>query len=355
MSDPVFIVPKAGLTLGAVAEACGVPLPEGADPSQPVTGAAPLETAGPSDLAYMDNARYGDALGTTRALACLVSPRFAPRVPAGTIALVTRDPYRAYAGLLARLYEEAMRPGSLFAASGVSPGAHVHPQARLEDGVRVDPGAVVGPGAEIGSGTVLGPNAVIGPNVRIGRDCSIGAGATLTHALVGNRVIIHPGARIGQDGFGFAMGAGGHIKVPQVGRVIIQDDVEIGANTTIDRGRFTATRVGRGTKVDNLVMIAHNVQVGEQCLIVAQTGISGSTHLGDRVTLAGQVGVTGHLEICNDVTVMGKSVVAKHVLRPGVYAGIPIRPIAQWKKAVARLNALARETGGSDSGQADEA
>ena len=350
MSDPVFIAPKGGLTLGAVAEACGLPLPEGSDPALPVTGAAPLESAGPTELAYMDNARYGDALAGTRALACLVSPRFAARVPAGTIALVTRDPYRAYAGLLARLYEEAMRPRSLFSADGVSPGAHVHPQARLEADVRIDPGAVVGPGAEIGSGTVLGPNAVIGPNVRIGRDCSIGAGATLTHALVGNRVIVHPGARIGQDGFGFAMGAGGHLKVPQVGRVIIQDDVEIGANTTIDRGASRDTVVGEGTKVDNLVQIAHNVVIGRHCVIVSGVGISGSTTLEDFVVLGGQVGVVGHLRIGMGSQIAGSSNVNRDVPPGSRWGGTPAKPVRTWFREMTTLARLA-ERGGKDEAE----
>ena len=350
MSDPVFIAPRGGLTLGAAAEACGVPLPEGADPARAVTGAAPLETAGPTELAYMDNARYGEALTGTRALACLVSPRFAPRVPSGTIALVTRDPYRAYAGLLARLYEEAMWPGSLFAASGVSPGAHVHPQARLEDGVRIDPGAVVGPGAEIGSGTVLGPNAVIGPNVRVGRDCSVGAGATLTHALIGNRVIVHPGARIGQDGFGFAMGPGGHLKVPQVGRVIIQDDVEIGANTTIDRGASRDTVIGEGTKIDNLVQIAHNVVIGRHCVIVSGVGISGSTTLEDYVVLGGQVGVVGHLRIGMGSQIAGSSNVNRDVPPGSRWGGTPAKPVRTWFREMTTLARLA-ERGGKDEAE----
>ena len=345
MSDPIFITPKGGLSLGDVAEACGVSLPEGADPARPVTGAAPLESAGPSEIAYMDNARYGEALSATRALACLVSPRFAPRVPEGTVALVLRDPYRAYAGLLARLYGEAMRPGSLFAASGVSPGAHVHPQARLEDHVRIDPGAVVGPGAEIGSGSVIGPNAVIGPNVRIGRDCSIGAGCTLTHALVGNRVIVHPGARIGQDGFGFAMGPGGHLKVPQIGRVIVQDDVEIGANTTIDRGASRDTVIGEGTKIDNLVQIAHNVVIGRHCVIVSGVGISGSTTLEDYVVLGGQVGVVGHLRIGMGSQIAGSSNVNRDVPPGSRWGGTPAKPVRAWFRELTMLARLAERSG----------
>jgi UDP-3-O-[3-hydroxymyristoyl] glucosamine N-acyltransferase len=232
----------------------------------------------------------------------------------------------------------------------VSPGAHVHPQARLEDGVRIDPGAVVGPGAEIGAGTVLGPNAVIGPNVRIGRDCSIGAGATLTHALVGNRVIVHPGARIGQDGFGFAMGAGGHIKVPQVGRVIIQDDVEIGANTTIDRGASRDTVVGEGTKIDNLVQIAHNVVIGRHCVIVSGVGISGSTTLEDYVVLGGQVGVVGHLRIGMGSQIAGSSNVNRDVPPGSRWGGTPAKPVRTWFREMTTLARLA-ERGGKDEAE----
>ncbi|AWN44596.1 UDP-3-O-(3-hydroxymyristoyl)glucosamine N-acyltransferase [Methylobacterium durans] len=344
MSDPVFFTANDSLSLGAIAEAAGLSLPEGADPDLAVTGAAPLESAGPTDLAYMDNARYGDALAATRAGICLVSPRFSARVPAGTVALVTRDPYRIYASLLARLHPDAMRPGSLFGSRGVSPGAHVHPDARLEEDVRVDPGAVIGPGAEVGSGSVIGPGAAIGPNVRVGRGCSIGAGATLTHALVGNRVIVHPGARIGQDGFGFAMGAS-HIKVPQVGRVIVQDDVEIGANTTIDRGASRDTVIGEGTKIDNLVQIAHNVVIGRHCVIVSGVGISGSTTLEDYVVLGGQVGVVGHLRIGRGSQIAGSSNVNKDVPPGSRWGGTPAKPVRAWFRELTTLARLAERSG----------
>lgn len=349
MSDPVFFHASTTLSLGAIAEAAGVSLPDGADPHGVISGAAPLETATQHDVAYMDNARYGDALAATRAGLCLVSPRFAPRVPAGTVALVLRDPYRAYAELLARLHPDAMRPGSLFGAVGAAPGAHIHPEARLEPGVHVDPGAVIGPGAEIGSGTVIGPNASIGPRVRIGRDCAIGAGATLTHALLGNRVIIHPGARLGQDGFGFAMGPGGHLKVPQIGRVIVQDDVEIGANTTIDRGASRDTVIGEGTKIDNLVQIAHNVVIGRHCVIVSGVGISGSTTLEDYVVLGGQVGVVGHLRIGMGSQIAGSSNVNRDVPPGSRWGGTPAKPVRAWFRELTTLARLAeRSTGGDE-------
>ncbi|GJE43502.1 UDP-3-O-(3-hydroxymyristoyl)glucosamine N-acyltransferase [Methylobacterium soli] len=351
MSDTVFFSTNHSLSLGDIAEAAGISLPAGADPATMFTGAAPLESAGRRDLAYMDNARYGDALAATRAGACLISPRFAARVPAETIALVTRDPYRAYAGLLARMHPEAVRPAALFGTEGVAPGAHVHPQARLEEGVQVDPGAVIGPGAEIGSGTIIGANAAIGPNVRIGRDCSIGAGTTLIHALVGNRVIVHPGARIGQDGFGFAMGVS-HLKVPQIGRVVIQDDVEIGANTTIDRGASRDTVIGEGTKIDNLVQIAHNVVVGRHCVIVSGVGISGSTTLEDYVVLGGQVGVVGHLRIGKGSQIAGSSNVNRDVPPGSRWGGTPAKPVRAWFRELTTLARLAERSGRNETGEA---
>ena len=344
MSDTVFFTPAAGLSLAEIAAVSGAPLPEGADPGLVLAGAAPLESAGPSDLPYMDNARYGDALAATRAGACLVAARFAARCPSGTVALVARDPYRAFAAFLARLHPDALRPGSQFGARGIAPGAHVHPDARLEEGVTVDPGAVIGPGVEIGAGSVIGPNAVIGPGVRVGRTCAIGAGATLSHALLGNRVIVHPGARLGQDGFGFAMG-GSHLKVPQIGRVIVQDDVEIGANTTIDRGASRDTVIGEGTKIDNLVQIAHNVVIGRHCVIVSGVGISGSTTLEDYVVLGGQVGVVGHIRIGRGAQIAGSSNVNGDVPPGSRWGGTPAKPVRTWFRELTTLARLAERSG----------
>ncbi|GGG24259.1 UDP-3-O-(3-hydroxymyristoyl)glucosamine N-acyltransferase [Chelatococcus composti] len=349
MSDPVFFVQAARPTLAEVASLTGAELPASADPQMEITGISPLESAGEGDLAYMDNPRYADALSATRASACLVSRRFAARVPAGCVALVVPEPYRAFAKVLTLMYPAAARPGSQFGADGVSPGAYVHPQARLETGVIVDPGASIGPGAEIGSGTVISSNAVVGPGVRIGRNCSIGPGVVVQHALIGNRVILHAGAKIGQDGFGFAMGAEGHYKVPQIGRVIIQDDVEIGANTTVDRGASRDTVIGEGTKIDNLVQIGHNVVIGRHCVIVSQVGIAGSATLEDFVVLGGQVGVVGHVRIGMGAQIAASSNVATDV-PPGVkWGGSPAKPMRAWLRELMTLKDLAARRG--DAGE----
>ncbi len=343
MADPVFFSRAISPTLGEIVSLLGLALPEGADASLPITGLAALEEAGPNDLVYMDNPKYGDALAATRAAACLVGPRFAARVPPGTITLNSPAPYHAFAKLLAAFFPQAARPVSSFDATGVSPGAFVHATAKLEANVTVDPGAVIGPLAEIGSGSIIGANAVIGPNVRLGRDCSIGPGTTLQCALIGNRVIIHPGVRIGQDGFGFAMSPRGHMKVPQIGRVIIQDDVEIGANTTIDRGASRDTVIGEGTKIDNLVQIGHNVVIGRHCVIVSQVGIAGSTTLEDFAVLGGQVGLAGHLTVGMGAQIAAQSGVAGDVPRGARYGGSPAQPALQWAREIAFLkSAVAR-------------
>ncbi len=343
MSEPEFFSRASAVSLREIAELASLPLPEGADPDREVSSAASLERAGPDDVAYMDNPRYADALAATGAGVVLVSPKFSATVPASAVAFILRQPYQLFATLLGRLYPGALRPQSVFGSDGVSPGSIVHPSARLEHGVVVDPGAVIGPGAEIGAGTIVASGAVVGPQVRIGRDCSIGPHVTVLNALLGNRVILHPGVRVGQDGFGFAMGPKGRAKVPQIGRVIIQDDVEIGANSAIDRGASRDTVIGEGTKIDNLVQIGHNVVIGRHCVIVSQTGISGSTTLEDFVVLGGQVGIVGHVRLGAGAQIAASSNVNCDVPPGARWGGTPAKPVRDWFREITTLKTLASQ------------
>ena len=348
MAKISFFPLAAAPTLGEIAEWSEAKLGDGAAPERRVRDVAPLDEAGPEDLSFLDNPRYLDAFRSTRAGAAFVAPRFAAHAPPGCALLITPQPYRAMAATMARLYPQAARPRSVFGETGVSPAAFVHSAARLEAGVIVDPGAVIGPGAEIGAGTLIGPNAVIGPGVRIGRDGVVGAQTTIACALIGDRVIIHPGVHIGQDGFGFALGPRGHLKVPQVGRVIIQDDVEIGAGTTIDRGANRDTIVGEGTKIDNLVQIGHNVVIGRHCVLVSQSGVSGSTVIGDFAALGGQAGLTGHLNVGAGAQIAAQAGVMRDVPAGEKWGGAPASPMREYFREVAALRKLASREPGAD-------
>lgn len=333
MSEPFFFSLTSAPTVGDLAAITNAEF-DSQFAARRISGLAALDRAGPRDLAYYDNPRYAGQLGQTRAGACLLRTAAFERAPKGVAALIVADPYRAFALIAARIVPDSLRAAPIF-AKGVSAQAHVHPQARLEPGVDVEPGAVVGAGAEIGSGTLIGANAVIGAGVRIGRDCVVGAGATLSHALLGDRVILHPGVRVGQDGFGFALGARGHLKVPQIGRVIIQDNVEIGANCTLDRGASRDTIVGEGTKIDNLVQIGHNAIVGRHCVIVAQVGVAGSTELGDYVMVGGQTGIAGHLTIGAGAKIAAQSGVMRDVAPGASVGGSPAQDLRKFLKNAA--------------------
>ncbi len=356
MTEPFYFEPAQKLTVGDIARLTGAAVRDGAPLDRPIVNVAPLDRAGPHDLAFLENAKYADQLATTRAGACLLTSRFEKDAPKGMAVLLARDPYRAFVSVMRELYPEALRPSSLFDAKGVAPGTFVHASARLENGVTVDPGAVIGPRAEIGAGTVIGPNAVIGAKVRIGRDCSIGASATLMHCLIGDRVIIHPGCHLGQDGFGYVFDKGAHLKIPQIGRVIIQDSVEIGAGTTIDRGAIRDTVIGEGTKIDNLVQIGHNVAVGRHCIIVAHTAISGSATLEDMVVLGGRVAVNNHVTIGEGAQIAATSSVNSDIPSGGRYGGTPAKPVKQWFREILLVEKLARENrnDGSPLASADD-
>ena len=272
-----------------------------------------------------------------------MTERFESRAPSGMNVLRAAEPYRAFVAVARSLFQEALRPSSVFEAKGVHPTAVVHPSARIETGATVDPGAVIGPRAAIGAGTVIGATAVIGPDVQIGRDCSIGPGASIIHAVIGDNVICHPGCHIGQDGFRYLPGADGHTKVPQLGRVIIHDNVEIGAGATIDRGGSGDTVIGEGTKIDNLVHIAHNVVIGRHCLIAGQCGFAGSVTLGDHVMLGGQVGIADHLTIGKGAMIGAKSGVISDVPAGEKWFGYPAWPGRDFLRVMTSLRKLIGE------------
>jgi UDP-3-O-[3-hydroxymyristoyl] glucosamine N-acyltransferase len=303
---------------------------------------APLDTAGLADVTFLDNPKYLDALSVTRAGLCLMATRFEKRAPPHLAVVVVTEPYSAFVAVARALFPEALRPSSLFGGTGHDPSARVHESARIEAGVTIDPLAVVGAEAEIGAGTLIAAGAVIGPGVAIGRDCVIGAHATIAHALIGDHVIIHSGTRIGQDGFGYLPSAEGHKKIPQTRRVIIQDSVEIGANCTIDRGSTRDTVIGEGTKIDNLVQIAHNVRIGRHCLIAGQAGISGSSEVGDFVMMGGQVGLADHITVGSGAMLGAQSGYMTDVPAGERWVGTPAQPVRDFMKSVALLRRLSR-------------
>jgi UDP-3-O-[3-hydroxymyristoyl] glucosamine N-acyltransferase len=338
-----FFPQPVGLTVREIADLTGAIPRAGARLDAVVTGVATLERARPSDLVFMDNNKYLDPLAATRAGVCLMSDHFADQAPAALNVLRTGQPFRDFVVVSSKLFPHALRPRSMFGAEGVAPGAVVHPTAEIEDDVTIDPGAVIGPGAAIGSGTVIGANAVIGPGVQIGRDCAVGPGASIMHALIGDNVLLHAGCRIGQDGFRYHPTAKGHVKVPQLGRVIIQDNVEIGANTGIDRGGSADTVIGEGTKIDNLVQIGHNCTIGRHCIIVAECGLSGSIVLGDYVMLGGQVGIADHVTIGERAVVAAKSGVLGDIPAGQQWFGYPAMPGRDYLRVFAAARKRKRE------------
>lgn len=322
-------------TLAALAERIGAAFD--GDPSLELHAVAPIETAGAGDLSFVANKRYERHLETTAASAVIVAEAMAvPR--AGLAVLRMKDPYEGFVRALL-----AFHPLERTHAPGIDAAAVVHPTARIGTDVTLGACVVVGERAVIGDRTVVLAGTVVGKDVRIGADCLVHPNVSvLDGSELGARVIVHAGTTIGSDGFGFAPVGGGWMKIPQTGTVVIEDDVEIGANTTIDRATLGITRVRRGTKIDNLSQIAHNVDVGEDCIIVSQTGISGSTTLGRHVVLAGQVGVVGHITIGDDVTITAQSGVSKSIEDSAgkVFRGSPAREIHEELRQEAAIRRL---------------
>ncbi len=295
-----------------------------------------LELAGPSAIALAANRKYADGLAGTRAGAVIVIKALQDQVPEGTTAIVASDPHGVFADILDYLYPQDTR-FILSRTNGASGNS-----LQIEDDVSMGPNVVIGPGAEIGAGTVIGANAVIGAGVAIGRGSVIGANVTIECAFLGDRVVVNSGARIGTEGFGWLDQGRSNRKIPQLGRVIIQDRVEIGANATIDRGALGDTVIGEGTKIDNLVQIGHNCRIGRGCLIAATSGLSGTTVVEDGVLMGGGVGTSGHLTIGAGTIVHGRAAVTKDWPAGSKIAGAPAQDIKDFWRETAALRRLTK-------------
>jgi UDP-3-O-[3-hydroxymyristoyl] glucosamine N-acyltransferase len=339
MADPKFFTKAGPFSVAQLAKVSGAVVSGSADSAAVYNDVAPLDAAESHHVSFLDNTQYTDAFRASRAGVCIIRPEYADAAPAGMALLVTSDPYRAYAKTATAFYPLPVASGDISAA------AQIDETAELGEGAEIAAGAVIAAHAIVGARCRIGENAVIGPGVILGDDSSVGPCASLAYSEVGKRVLIYPGARIGQDGFGFAPGAEGHLKVPQLGRVIIGDDVEIGANSTIDRGSGPDTIIGDGARIDNLVQIGHNVQIGRGCILVSQVGVSGSTEIGDFAVLAGQVGVAGHLKIGAGAKIAAQGGAIQDV-PPGVeVGGTPTVPVRQWLRTAAYLNKLMKKKG----------
>jgi UDP-3-O-[3-hydroxymyristoyl] glucosamine N-acyltransferase len=339
MPDPRFFEDLGPVSLIELAAVAGAELARPEDGERRIVAAAPLARAGASDISFFADKRYLDDLKATGSGACFATRDFAAQAPAGCSVLITAEPQAAYAAAANRLH----RPRRADARDPL-----IHPDATIEDGVSLAPGVTIGAGAQVGRGTSIGPYSVIGPGVAIGRGCSIGAHVTLGFALLGDRVTILSGAVIGEPGFGVTFGQGRMVDVPQLGRVIIQDNVSIGACSCIDRGAWDDTVIGENTKIDNLVQVAHNVRLGRNCVLAAHAGISGSVVVGDGVQFGGRAGIADHVTIGSGARVAAAAGVMKDIEPGGAVAGLPAKPVRQHMREVAWLGKMAQRREGRD-------
>jgi UDP-3-O-[3-hydroxymyristoyl] glucosamine N-acyltransferase len=332
MPDPRFFDSLGPASLSELAQAGSAEIADVALANRLIAHVAPLDTADERSITFFSDAKRKNAAALTRAGACFVRPEHKDLLPATCAALVTMRPQAAWAAAANRLHAPRRH----------EPGAPpIHPEATLETGVELAPNVTIGQGARIGRGTRIGPGVVIGPGVLIGRDCRIGATAVIGFALLGDGVSVSAGAVIGEAGFGAAPGPRGMVDLPQLGRVVIQDNVTLGANSCVDRGAFGDTTIGENTKIDNLVHVAHNVRIGRNCVLAAYTGVSGSTVVGDGVAFGGKAGVADHLNIGSGASIGAAASVFKDVPDGETWTGFPARPLKRWLRETAWLSRMA--------------
>ncbi|WEX07045.1 UDP-3-O-(3-hydroxymyristoyl)glucosamine N-acyltransferase [Chelativorans sp. AA-79] len=340
MTEPVFFVPARRFEVGEIAALTGARLVDASQEKTVISRLAPSGEGGEETLVFIEGRKNAARMDSVRAAALLCSEELAGSAPPGVAVLASAKPQHAFAMVARLLFPQASSPQPVTGETGISPRAMISSGAVIEEGAIIEAGAVIGVGASVGRGTIVAPNAVVGAGCSIGRDGYVGPNVTLQYAIIGDRVIIHPGAQIGQDGFGFLLGPKGFEKNPQIGRVIIQDDVEIGANTAVDRGALSDTIVGEGTKIDNLVQVGHNVHIGRRCVIAGLTGLSGSVTLGDYVMLGGQVGIADHITVGDRAQLAASSGVMDDVPAGERWAGSPAKPMRQAFREIAAVRSL---------------
>ena len=340
MADKRFFANEGPIALGDLTEVAGATLSDGADPDLMIEDVAPLDVAGAGQISFLDNRKYLPAFEASSAAACIVAPSLADRAPAGMALLLSDAPYRGYARIAHAFYPGRSPDG------GVHPSAFVDESAELGADVSVGANAAIAENVQLSANVIVEAGAVVGRGVTVGAGTQIGVGASLSHCDIGAQCQLHPGVRIGTRGFGFDMSAEGHLDVPQLGRVVVGDGVEIGANSTIDRGAGPDTVIGDGCKIDNLVQIGHNVRLGKGCVVIAQAGVAGSATLEDFVILAAQSGVAGHITVAPGTQLAARSGMMRDSEPGAKLAGNPAIPAKEYFRQMATLAKVTKDRAG---------
>jgi UDP-3-O-[3-hydroxymyristoyl] glucosamine N-acyltransferase len=340
MAIASFFKPGPPILLSDLCAMLGIRCPPGRE-HVPVNSVDVPSRACEGDLCFVSSAKFAASLETMDGVIVLLPAALAGRVPSSCTELVHERPAAAFSAAARHVYPDSLRQASFSGLVEKSPGVFIHPTARIERGVELSPGITIAAGVEIGSGTRVAPGVRIASGSAIGRNCDIGANVSIQCALIGDRVVIGPGSSIGHDGFGYVPGAAGLEKVPQLGRVILQNGVELGANVCVDRGALDDTVIGEGTKIDNLVQVAHNVKIGRHSVVAALSGFSGSVSIGDGAMIGGQVGVADHVSIGRGARIAAQSGVMSDVPAGDKQAGVPARPARRFFREVVALSALA--------------